>query len=525
MLRAPWSSGSSEEESRAYLQTRLTVLYKLMFWCFVVLIGFLWAVYDRYPGIAPRHQFWVNVAFVAGLAAEAFIWRGLLLRRELSFEALHRIDTFYAVAASTVIAFCAVMSFDSRQAAYTCLLYACFSLLTRALIVPSTGTRTAVVTSIASIPLAIGAIILPFINEWPPGKDVPGPGFVLGFIEIQVVAILLAAAGSHIIYGLRQKVSAVQQLGQYTLVRKIGEGGMGVVHLAHHDMLRRPTAIKLLHPDRVGHDNLQRFEREVQHMSQLTHPNTVAVFDYGRSFEGAFYYAMEYLDGIDLHNLVARCGKQPAERVRHLLIQVCGALQEAHDRGIIHRDIKPANIILCERGAMPDVAKVVDFGLAKEITRDSGQSGQLILGTAAYVAPEAVTEPHTIGPAADLYALGCVGYFLLTGRKVFEGKTDVDLCIQHVTSQPVPPSQVASAHVPRQLEDILMQCLAKAPAARPASALDLADQLRAIGPFDDWDEARALAWWDAFRPQDTSDLTAEQTTTITVDIGHRNEAA
>jgi len=525
MIRAPWSTGSSEEEARAYLQARLTVLYKLMFWCFVILIGFLWVTYLQYKDIKPRLQVWVNTAFVTGMAIEGFIWRGLLVRKpRMSFDALNALDTFFVVAANTVIAGCALLSYDQRQAAYTCLIYSCFAVLTRALVLPSTGRRTAIVSALGAIPMAIGAVILPFIKDWPPGKDVPGPGFVLGFLQIEVVTILLAAAGSEIIYGLRQKVSAAQQLGQYTLGRKIGEGGMGVVYLAHHDLLRRPTAVKLLHPDRVGHDSMQRFEREVRHMSQLTHPNTVAVFDYGRSFDGAFYYAMEYLGGIDLHNLVVKHGKQPAERVRQIMIQVCGALQEAHDRGIVHRDIKPANIILCERGAMPDVAKVVDFGLVKEFTANTGASTQVVVGTPAFVAPEAVTDPNAVGPAADLYALGCVGYFLLTGRKVFDAKTAVDLCIQHVTKQPVPPSQVASTHVPRQLEEIVMACLAKQPSGRPASANDLADRLRAAGSFDDWDDARANTWWRDFKPSQDLDASAMPTTTITVDVGRREVA-
>jgi serine/threonine-protein kinase len=339
------------------------------------------------------------------------------------------------------------------------------------------------------------------------------------------VVILLAAAGSEIIYGLRRQASVAQQLGSYTLGRKIGEGGMGVVHIAHHDMLRRPTAIKQLHRNRLGEEHLLRFEREVRAMSQLTHPNTVAVYDYGRSFEGTFYYAMEYLAGINLHELVMRHGKQPAERVRQILIQVCGALQEAHDRGIIHRDIKPANIILCERGAMPDVAKVVDFGLVKEIAADTGASTQIILGTPGYVAPEVVTDPSTIGPGADIYALGCVGYFMLTGRKVFDGGTPLELCIAHATKQPVPPSEVAGTTVPAELEAIVMACLAKLPSERPASANALAERLRAVGELGDWDEARALAWWEKFRPRESVDTSALQTATITVDVGRRSEAA
>jgi hypothetical protein len=527
LLRVPWSSGSSEEESRAYLQTRLTLLFKLMFWCFSTLLAFLASMYVLYPAVRPEYNDYVAAGFIFGLVNLGVIW-AVLVRRQLSFDALYALDAYFAIGSNMLIAYAAVASFDVRPAAYTCLLYACYAILTRALIVPSSGRRTAVVTGLATVPMLAGTFLLARYAKWPddPGfVDVPWPGFILGFVQIAIVAVILAAAGSHIIYGLRRQISAAQQLGQYTLVRKIGEGGMGVVYLAKHIMLRRPTAVKLLHPDRVGHDNMQRFEREVQHMSQLTHPNTVAVFDYGRSPEGVFYYAMEYLGGIDLHNLVVKHGTQPAERVRQILIQVCGALQEAHERGIIHRDIKPANIILCERGAMPDVAKVVDFGLVKEFTADTGHSTQVIIGTPAFVAPEAVTDPNSVGPAADLYAVGAVGYFLLTGRKVFEGKTAVDICIAHDTKAPVPPSQISGAHVPHALEDILMACLAKQPSGRPAAATVLADQLRAIGPFDDWDEARASRWWREVAPQTDGDPATSQTRTITVDIGHRIEAA
>ena len=340
-----------------------------------------------------------------------------------------------------------------------------------------------------------------------------------------MVAVLLAAAGSRIIYGLRRQVSAAEQLGQYTLDRKIGEGGMGAVYLAHHVLLRRPTAIKLLLPDRNRADSLERFEREVQLMSQLTHPNTVAVFDYGRSFDGVFYYAMEYLGGgVDLEHLVERYGPQPAGRVAGILIQVCGALQEAHDRGLIHRDIKPANILLCERGAMPDVAKVVDFGLVKEFTTETGASTQVILGTPAYIAPEAVTDPNSIGPAVDLYALGAVGYFLLTGRRMFEGKTAVDVCIQHVTTIPRRPSEVAAIHVPPELEAVIMRCVAKQPGDRHASAAALAVALAECPRGTDWNEEEARAWWRAFAIQEaaTASTSSTPTRTMAIDLAGRD---
>jgi serine/threonine-protein kinase len=232
---------------------------------------------------------------------------------------------------------------------------------------------------------------------------------------------------------------------------------------------------------------------------------------------------MEYLGGIDLEHLVRSYGPQPSGRVVQILIQVCGALHEAHAAKLIHRDIKPANIILCERGSVPDIAKVVDFGLVKEITRDTSSSTQVILGTPAYVAPEAVTDPDHITHAVDLYALGAVGYFLVTGRRLFEGATAVDVCIQHVTRQPPRPSEVAPIAIAPEIEAILMRCLAKQPADRYPSAAALAEALEALPPASDWSRASATAWWDVFRASqaETAVVSTTPTLTVTVDIGSR----
>jgi serine/threonine-protein kinase len=515
---ALWRSGSTADDARAYLQARMTLFSKLMFWSIVALLVFLYAMYEIYPGVRPRHNDIIFAGAIALLAVMMAIWQVPLVRRTLSVTALYRLDIIYAAGIGTAFAVSAALAAEFHPAGYTTLMYAAFTVFLRAIVVPSSGRRTAIMSTLVFVPVWVAAVVVALETR----QEIPGPAFVVGALVLGVVPILLASVGSDIIYGLRRQVSEAMQLGQYTLDRKIGEGGNGAVYRAHHAMLRRPTAIKLLLPDRVGAENLERFEREVQHMSQLTHPNTVAVFDYGHSPDGVFYYAMEYLGGIDLEHLVRSYGPQPSGRVVHILGQVCGALHEAHAARLIHRDVKPANIILCERGSVPDIAKVVDFGLVQEITRDAASSTQ-VLGTPAYVAPEAVTDPDHITHAVDIYALGAVGYFLVTGRRLFEGATAVDICIQHVTKEPRRPSEVAPIAIAPEIEAILMKCLAKRPEDRYPTAAALADALEALPPARDWTRADAAAWWDAFRATqaDSAAISTTPTLTVTVDIGSR----
>ena len=515
VMRTGWSV-MANEESRAYLQERLEVLSGLMFWSFIVLLSFTYLMYFAYPEIKPPGEDTICYMSVVGLVVLAVVWRVYLGRRTLTTDQLYTIDLFYAVCTGLSFGASAWFAKQLRPSAYGCLLYASFMVLVRAIVIPSTGPRTTMTGTLTFLPMTCVAIA---VRE---GQELPDWAFVTADFVISTIIILLATIGSRIIYGLRQKVSFAMQLGQYTLGRKIGEGGMGEVYRAQHTLLRRPTAVKLLIPDRLGLGTVERFEREVQHMSRLTHPNTVAVFDYGRNPEGVFYYAMEYLDGIDLEDLVAKFGPQPADRVAAILIQVCGALHEAHTNGIIHRDIKPANIILCERGAVPDVAKVVDYGLVKEITANTGESSQMILGTPAYIAPEAVSDPAQVGAPSDIYALGAVGYFLLTGKPVFDGKTSVDVCVQHVTATPIPPSKAADIRVPEGLEQLILACLAKSPRDRP-TARTLAAKLTATARANDWTEDEALAWWADFRKHEASPAVGlpQPTLTITIDVGHR----
>jgi hypothetical protein len=289
-----------------------------------------------------------------------------------------------------------------------------------------------------------------------------------------------------------------QQIGQYKLEQKIGSGGMGIVYKAQHAMLRRPTAIKMLDVDRVNEASIQRFEREVQITSQLNNPHTVAIYDFGRTPEGVFYYAMEYLDGIDLQALVERYGPQPVPRVIHILKQVCSSLYEAHSLGLVHRDIKPANIMLNRRGGEPDVAKVLDFGLVKAQDDDkragATQQGSLT-GTPLYMSPEAIDLPNSVDARSDLYAVGAVGYFLLTGLPVFDASSVVDLCQKHLTTPPVPPSERVRATFPAELESALMACLEKSRAKRPQTARDLAQLIARTTEATQWSIEDSDAWW------------------------------
>ncbi len=303
-----------------------------------------------------------------------------------------------------------------------------------------------------------------------------------------------------------------KQLGQYVLDKKLGAGAMGVVYKGHHAMLRRPTAIKMLNVDLVNEASIQRFEREVQITSQLNHPNTVAIYDYGRTPEGVFYYAMEYLDGIDLQQLVDRYGAQPEARVIKILTQMCGSLYEAHSQGLVHRDIKPANIMLNRRGGEPDLVKVLDFGLVKAIDdqKQASASTNGMTGTPLYMSPEAIQFPLSVDARSDIYAVGAVGYFLLTGQPVFSAQSLVELCRQHVTQVPEAPSTKLGRPVSSALEDALMACLEKSGAKRPQTARDLAIMIAKAPTAHAWSIDEADGWWGRHeRSQDSAAASSE----------------
>ena len=326
---------------------------------------------------------------------------------------------------------------------------------------------------------------------------------LMGLLGVSALAIFLftiIVARQEV--AVQKAVLAAKQLGQYTLEEKIGAGGMGAVYKARHALLRRPTAVKLLEPDKVSALAIARFEREVQLTSQLNHPNTIAIYDFGRTPEGVFFYAMEYLDGINLEDLVVYFGPLPEGRVISILRQICGSLAEAHSLGLIHRDIKPANIILNHRGGVADFVKVLDFGLARAVgaTAESRlTAANVMTGTPLYMAPEAIDRPSSVDAAGDLYAVGAVAYFLLTGFPVFEGETLMEICMKHVKAAPEPPSARLGRLVAPRLEAVILQCLAKAPRDRPATAATLDVEFAACAPECAWTAADAERWWRDYK--------------------------
>ena len=277
------------------------------------------------------------------------------------------------------------------------------------------------------------------------------------------------------------------KLGQYVLIERLGAGGMGEVHRAEHRLLRRPCAIKLIRPEHAGNaDVLRRFEREVQATATLTHPNTIAIYDYGISDDGTFYYVMEYLPGDTLEQLVARDGPMDAPRAIHVLRQIAGALHEAHSAGLTHRDIKPGNVMLGERGGVADVAKLLDFGLVTAHNANGDAVGDaaggitqvgMVLGTPAYMSPEQCGGDQQPGPASDLYSLGALGYFLVTGRSPFEGRAPLQMMVAHMSEAP-PSACALRPELPAAFDALLQRCLAKRPEDRYANAQALGQALR-----------------------------------------------
>jgi serine/threonine-protein kinase len=484
----------NSEQDRRLIQDRLALFSKT---AFLITTMFLVTnqVLDATLGDRPQITGAALVSHAAASLVVLALW--LLARRSHIYSPvwLQRLDAFGTVAVSLAFV---LMGHRLGQpyGFYTALLAVLHINVGRAAIVPSEPGRTLVIGVLSFAGLVVSRALLPIAPELL-HADALRVRWVFEAALWSLAGSGVATLSSLVIYGLHEKALEARRLGQYELEEKIGAGGMGEIYRARHAMLRRPTAVKLL-PGNGSEDQLRRFEREVQLTARLTHPNTISIYDYGRTPDGTFYYAMELLEGLTLEQLIERHGPASPARTIHLLMQACGALSEAHGIGLIHRDVKPANIYLCTRGGVRDVIKVLDFGLVRELSPDARLTSSnlnVIVGTPLYLSPEAILSGSRVDARADLYGLGAVAYFMLTGAPPFSGANMVEICGHHLHTPPVPPSQRAA--VPEDLERVVLACLSKKPEDRPASAAELLAALSRCQDAGKWSPADAEAWWNA----------------------------
>jgi serine/threonine protein kinase len=382
-------------------------------------------------------------------------------------------------------------------------------ILTYGLYVPKSWRRAALVVGpLALLPFATLLVLYlqyPEVVVWlgqGSRRNPDTPRVLLLVFDAMILLMLAVGAtfGARTMSRLRREVVEARTFGQYRLRRRIGCGGMGEVYLAEHQLLKRPCAVKLIRPSAATDPRaLARFEREVRLTATLSHPNTVDVYDYGRAEDGTYYYVMEYLRGLSLAELVERHGPLPPERAVYLLRQVCGALREAHAAGLIHRDLKPSNIFAARRGGMEDVAKLLDFGLVRPAptarAAHLSAEGQIV-GTPLFMSPEQARGAHELDERSDIYSLGAVAFYLLTGRPPFEGDDGITVMIAHARDQVIPPSRIRPS-IPDDLEQVVLRCLAKDTAERFEDAESLERALAGCACAGDWGQDEAAQWWQA----------------------------
>ncbi len=371
-------------------------------------------------------------------------------------------------------------------------------------VVPTTPRRALVtaLASLSSVPVIIGLMMATGYTS----LRVEPALFFIGLVFPYLLVAGMAYVGARVVYQLGTEVKRARELGSYRLEEKLGEGGMGEVWRARHLMLARPAAIKLIRRAEgdaragVSDEAARRFEREAQVIARLRSPHTVELFDFGRSEDGAFYYVMELLDGLDADSLVRRFGPIPSERAIYLLRQVCHSLSEAQSCGLVHRDIKPANIFLCRYGEEYDFVKVLDFGIVGSVRNAADPAAtqtaeHKVRGTPAFIAPEQAMGAAVDG-RADIYATGCLAYWFLTGQLVFTGETPMALLMHHAKTMPARPSTRTDRPIPRALDELVLSCLAKDPGDRPQTARELSLRLAELNGASEWTQGRASSWWE-----------------------------
>jgi serine/threonine-protein kinase len=373
-------------------------------------------------------------------------------------------------------------------------------IFTYAMFIPNTWQRAAAVLGvICAIPIGVLTYFSSAELFQPLLAQPSYSGFISGQVLLIAIALLTGIVGVQTIGTLRREAFAAKQLGQYRLKKKLGSGGMGEVYLAEHQMMKRPCAVKLIRPEKAGDPRmLARFEREVRATAKLSHWNSIDIYDYGRTADGTFYYVMEYLPGHNIGEIVESYGVIPPGRALYLLDQVCAALAEAHGIGLVHRDIKPANIFCAYRGGVSDVIKLLDFGLAKP-TMDTNADAQLtmagtVTGSPLFMSPEQASGDDAIDARSDIYSLGAVMYYMLTGQPPFAGDNPLKVMIAHASQEVVPPRQI-NREIPAELDEIVLRCLEKDPDHRFQSVSDLRNALRDVVVDDPWSSDLAAKWW------------------------------
>ena len=493
---------SSSRELQPILRQRLRILSLICCAMFILLVPVVFTAVSGFWGAAIYSLVIVETGLFAAL---------LLSRRPLSIRALRWIEVCLM---GTLMVYFAWEQFQFFQAGVLSKLVRegwigpiiaaranswtwALTMIIYGMWIPNTARRAIIV--VAAMVIVYLAATLGLALTSPPAP----PGAVAGFVLYSTThiagAAVIAILGAYRIQTLQRRVSEARKLGPYRLIKCLGTGGMGEVHLAEHALLRRPCALKLIRPDQGGDAGfLSRFEREVQTMATLTHPNTVRIYDYGMAADGTFYYAMEYLPGLSSQELVTTHGPLLPERAVFLLRQVCGALREAHGLGLVHRDIKPANILVCQMGGMYDVAKLLDFGLVR-LNSLSNKGSRLtgvrtIAGTPAFMSPEQAADATEVDSRSDIYSLGAVAYFLLVGRPPFIHANSVETMAAHLSEQVVPPHWL-SPEIPCDLDEVIMRCMEKDAGRRFQDLVAVEDALARCACSSTRSSERAADWW------------------------------
>jgi serine/threonine-protein kinase len=479
----------------------LALLYAVVFFMAGIFPALLWPA-DRARFLGSFVQWGPGVIgiVVALLVAAVIRSPGVTVRTASGLGVVFEIASSYAIAAAE---FADPRALETHRGMLGLSFVAVWVVLFT-VVVPTSPRRAllAALAAVSSVPGVVGSVIASGSTSFRIG---PGE-FFFGLVFPYLLVVGMAYVGARVVYQLGTEVKRARELGSSRLEEKLGVGGMGAVWRARHRMLARPAAIKLIRPSSTGdaragvsEEAVRRFEREAQVIARLRSPHTVELFDFGMAADGAFYYVMELLDGLDADSLLRRFGPTPPERAIYLLGQVCHSLSEAQSCGLVHRDIKPANIFLCRYGEEYDFVKVLDFGIVGAV-RDSADTSPVhtrenaIHGTPAFIAPEQAMGTEVDG-RADIYATGCVAYWLLTGQFVFTADTPMGLLLQHAQTPPTPPSARTDLPIPTALDDLVLSCLAKDPARRPQSARELSLRLAEVEGASAWTQDRARQWW------------------------------